>query len=318
MKYPLKPQTKSDSYPPIIFLFGPTGVGKTALLTNLDPSRFAVVNADSIQVYRHLDIGSAKASPALQERFDHYLIDVCDPWEPFTVADFILAADKAVQQIRNDNKTPLFIGGTAFYYKHFLYGLSEAPPSDEKSRTRVQELLAERGATWAHEHLGAVDPVSADRIHVNDLYRISRALEVWYASGVPLSSFDLPSEPRFGMEPLIIGLTREKEELHQRIEARVAEMFASGLEDEIRRLLALGADRFWPAMVGIGYQEFFDAFVSGEYSRTMVAEAIVRNSRAYAKRQMTFFRSFANAQWFDADAPDAVLTQIEGYLQARL
>ncbi len=317
MKSHSKHQTKSDSYPPIIFLFGPTGVGKTALLTNLDPSRFAVVNADSIQVYRHLDIGSAKASVALQQTIEHYLIDLCDPWEAFTVADFIRAADRAVEQIVADKKVPILVGGTAFYYRHFLYGLSEAPPSDERIRATVARLIEEKGPKWAYEELKAVDPISGANIHPNDLYRIGRALEVWHTSGRPLSSFALPTEPRFGMEPLIIGLSRTKEELSARIEARVEEMFAEGLEEEISTLLALGADRSWPGMVGIGYQEFFNAFVTGEYTQSMVGEEIVQNSRAYAKRQMTFFKSFADAQWFDANDTQAILPIIEAYLEAQ-
>jgi tRNA dimethylallyltransferase len=308
--------TTSDPTPSIIFLFGPTGVGKTDLLTNLDPSRFAVVNADSIQVYRHLDIGSAKATAELQARIEHHLIDICDPWHQFTVADFIEKADLAIASITERAKVPILVGGTAFYYKHFLYGLSEAPPSDEQTRSKVKLLIEEKGRQWAHAHLCEVDPPSGERIHPSDTYRISRALEVWYASGRSLSSFDLPNTPRMGMNPLIIGLTREQEELHQRIENRVSQMFAEGLEDEIRSLLAMGATEAWPGLVGIGYREFFTAFSTGEYSKSMVAQEIVRNSRAYAKRQMTFFKSFAEVAWYDASQTEAVTVAIERYLQS--
>jgi tRNA dimethylallyltransferase len=307
-------QTTSDPFDSIIFLFGPTGVGKTDLLTNLDPSRFAVVNADSIQVYRHLDIGSAKASKELQSRIEHHLIDIREPNTQFTVADFIEEADTAIRSIASRGKVPIITGGTAFYFKHFLYGLSEAPASDEATRARVQALIDEKGRAWAHAYLCEVDPASGSRIHINDSYRISRALEVWQQSGRPLSSFDLPTTARRGMKPLIIALMREQEELHRRIRERVDQMFREGLEDEIRRLVAMGAQRSWPALVGIGYREFFTALATGEYTRTMVGEEIVRNSRAYAKRQLTFFKSFADAQWFNASQTDAITATIESYV----
>jgi len=308
------PRTISNPFGSIIFLFGPTGVGKTDLLTNLDPSRFAVVNADSIQVYRRLDIGSAKASKEMRDHIEHHLIDIREPNVQFTVADFIEEADRAVIDIARRGKVPIITGGTAFYFKHFLYGLSQAPASDEETRGRVQALIDEKGRAWAHAYLGEVDPVSASRIHSNDSYRISRALEVWQQSGRPLSSFDLPTEARYGMRPLIIALMREQEELHRRIRARVEQMFSEGLEDEIRLLLTMGADRSWPALVGIGYREFFTAFATGEYTRTMIGDEIVRNSRAYAKRQLTFFRSFADAQWFDASRTEDITAAIDSYL----
>ncbi len=310
------PPTKPKAFVPIIFLFGPTGVGKTELLSNLDPSRFAVVNADSIQVYRHLDIGSAKAPAELRSRLDHYLIDIRDPWTQFTVADFIEEADRAVEAIGHSGKVALIVGGTAFYYKHFLYGLSEAPPSDGQVRNDVQALIEDRGRAWAHAYLCEVDPVSGKRIHINDTYRISRALEVYLQSGRPLSSYDLPTTPRGGMQPLIIGLKRPTELLHLRIAQRVEQMFDDGLEDEIRCLLSMGADESWPALVGIGYREFFTALQTGEYTRAMVAQQIVRNSSAYAKRQMTFFKSFADAQWFDAADLGPIIEALESYLQS--
>ncbi|MCK9547549.1 MAG: tRNA (adenosine(37)-N6)-dimethylallyltransferase MiaA, partial [Sphaerochaeta sp.] len=173
-----------------------------------------------------------------------------------------------------------------------------------------------RGRAWAHAYLCQVDPESGARIHINDTYRISRALEVYRQSGRPLSSFDLPTEARRGMKPLIIAVVREQEELHRRIKERVGQMFAEGLEDEIRTLVAMGAERNWPALVGIGYREFFTALATGEYTKTMIADEIVRNSRAYAKRQLTFFKSFAQALWFDASQSQEITAAIESYLKS--
>jgi tRNA dimethylallyltransferase len=308
------PRTKSNPFDSIIFLFGPTGVGKTELLLDLDPARFSVINADSIQVYRYLDIGSAKADAQTKAAIAHYLIDIRDPWQQFSVAEFIEEADRAVHQIVQGGRIPVIAGGTAFYFKHFLYGLSDAPPSDAAVRTSLMRRVDELGREWAVEYLRRVDPVAAKRIHPSDLYRITRALEVWEGSGRPLSSFDLPTEPRMGMEPLIIALQRPTDELHNRIALRIEAMFAQGLEDEIRALLAMGAQSSWPGMQGIGYKEFFQAMESGESPRSAIAEQIARNSRAYAKRQLTFFKSFSAATWIDADDRTSVLTAVERYL----
>ncbi|MGE4453772.1 MAG: tRNA (adenosine(37)-N6)-dimethylallyltransferase MiaA [Sphaerochaeta sp.] len=313
MKSISKSQTSSTAFSHIIFLFGPTGVGKTELLLDLDPQRFSVINADSIQVYRHLDIGSAKASKEIQEAITHHLIDVKDPWEQFSVGDFITYADEACRKIHSEGKIPIISGGTAYYYKHFLYGLSEAPPSDDALRTYVAKQIEMHGDAWAFTRLGQVDPISAKRIHPSDMYRVSRALEVYEASGRPLSSFSLPTKPRYGMRPLIIGLIRDSELLRQRIGIRVKMMFEQGLEEEIRMLLRMGAESSWPGLQGIGYKEFFQAMECGEFSRSIIADQIERNSRFYAKRQMTFFKSFSKVQWMDPASKADILTEIEQY-----
>ncbi|MDY0289807.1 MAG: tRNA (adenosine(37)-N6)-dimethylallyltransferase MiaA [Sphaerochaeta sp.] len=308
-----KPQTCANPLESVIFLFGPTGVGKTDLLMDLDPDKYAVVNADSIQVYRHLDIGSAKANAETLQAITHHLIDVFDPWQQFSVGDFVTYADKACREIRAEGKIPVLSGGTAFYFKHFYFGLAQAPPSDEGVRLRLASEIRERGDAWAFERLCQVDPLSAKRIHPSDMYRVSRALEVYEGSGRPLSSYSIPSEPRNGMKPLVIGLWREGDELKQRIALRVAQMFSEGLVDEIRSLIEMGADESWPGLQGIGYKEFFQARKSGESSLAMIGEQIERNSRHYAKRQMTFFKSFADVTWMNPHEKQAILSLIEAY-----
>ncbi|AEV30977.1 tRNA isopentenyltransferase MiaA [Sphaerochaeta pleomorpha str. Grapes] len=306
--------TSNSSYNPVIFLFGPTGVGKTELLLNLFKDRFSVVNADSIQVYRHLDIGSAKASKQIQEKIPHYLIDIFDPWEQFSVGDFIELADKACEEIRAQGRIPILSGGTAYYFKHFLYGLSEAPASDEHIRARVAQELEEKGGVWAYARLCEIDPVYANKIHPSDLYRISRALEVFETSGRPLSSYVIPSTYRNNMHPLILGLHREKQELKERIIARVQQMFDEGLIEEIRTILQMGGKSEWPGLQGIGYKEFFQAMESGEVSLPMIADQIAKNSRSYAKRQMTFFKSFAEVNWMQPDDQEAIAEMVAAYL----
>jgi tRNA dimethylallyltransferase len=299
---------------PVIFLFGPTGVGKTELLLHLDSHKFTVVNADSKQVYRHLNIGSAKPEPEVLARIEHRLIDIRDPWEQFNVGDFVHLADEACREINDGGKIPVLCGGTAYYFKHFLFGLPASPPSDPVVRAKVAVLAKTHGNQWCHDRLRQVDPLSAERIHPSDAYRITRALEVFETSGKPLSAFAMPVQSRPGMNPLVIGLFRTKEELDQRIDDRVDAMFAQGLTDEIQRLLAMGATASWPGMQGIGYREFFPSSPGEALDEKGIADLIKRDSKAYAKRQLTFFRSLPGVHWIHPSHTDELDRLIETYL----
>lgn len=296
----------------VIFLFGPTGVGKTELLLHLDANRFSVINADSKQVYRHLDIGSAKPDYEVLSHIEHHLINILDPWEQFTVGDFVKRADVAVAEICEEGKTPILCGGTAFYFKHFLFGLPTSPRSNAKIRAYVEALAKEHGLPWCYQELECVDPVSAERIHPSDGYRIKRALEVYYTSGKPLSSFKLSSTVRSELEPCIIGLERPKEELETRIQLRVEMMFAAGLEQEIETLRQLGASMEWPGIQGIGYREFFEQ----EREREEIVSKIKSNSQSYAKRQMTFFKRLPQVNWFHPNQHVEIQNLIDCFLNA--
>ncbi len=311
-----------------IFLFGPTAVGKTQLLFDFFSDGCEVVNADSVQVYRGLDIGSAKADSSVLDRIPHHLIDILDPWETYNVADFIRLADAACEGIWQRSRIPVISGGTAFYFKHFMYGLSAAPQSDPETRRTVELFIRDQGLQKAHDYLRIVDPVSAQRINVNDSYRISRAIEVYRTSGKPLSSFALPTTPRNDMVILSIGLSRDKEELRRRIRLRVDQMVDQGLVSEIRGLLLKGANPEWQSMQGIGYREFLDHVYSGDAENSVrrldsltsqelstIRDEITMNSIHYAKRQMTFFRSFADVHWVDPDDTKAISELVEGFLK---
>ncbi len=299
---------------PLIFLFGPTGVGKTALLDSLFADGCSVVNADSKQIYRHLDIGSAKPDSDTLSRVPHYLIDILDPWESFSVGQFVHLADEAVTDIREAGRIPVISGGTAFYFKHFLYGLPESPRSSLEVRASVAGRVEELGLDWAHSELERIDPVSAARIHRNDIYRLTRALEVYEATGRPLSSFQVPSTPRDGLNPLIIGLNRQKDNLADRIALRVELMVEQGLMEEIEHLLSMGATPDWPGMQGIGYKEYFTLKEAGQWSLEAMKELIVRNSIRYAKRQMTFFRSIEGVTWVHPEDTVALEHLLKDYL----
>ena len=298
----------------IIFLFGPTASGKTQLVEDFFSNGYQIINADSVQVYRHLDIGSAKPSLELLKKIKHYNVDILDPWQQFTVGDFIKNSDNAIKEIYSSGDIPLVTGGTAFYFKHFLYGLSDAPTADEKVRTMVNDMLLSLGLESLYEKLKEVDIVSAARININDSYRITRALEVYYQTGKPLSSFNLPTKPRNDMKPLIIGLDRDRDELYERIDKRVDIMFQEGLVEEIKKLKKMGGTLNWPALGAIGYREFFDANVSGEASVKIIKDKIKTASRRYAKRQLTFFRSFNNVNWVHPDNREKLTSLLEDYL----
>lgn len=301
----------------VVFLFGPTAVGKTHLLCSFFVPGFEVVNADSVQVYKGLDIGSAKADRQTLETIPHHLIDILNPDETFNVADFIRMADEACNKIRANGNIPVISGGTAFYFKNFMYGLSEAPKSDPGTRAQVAAYIEENGLNKAHEYLMQIDPVSANRINVNDSYRISRAIEVYRASGKPLSSFAVPDKPRNNMDVLAIGLTRDRETMRKRIAKRVDIMFEQGIVDEIGKLMKMGANLSWQSMQGIGYSEFFKALENTDFNHLNIEEIknqIVMDSIHYAKRQMTFFKSFSNVNWVNPDDTQTIRRLVSTFL----
>ncbi|AEF85255.1 tRNA isopentenyltransferase [Treponema primitia ZAS-2] len=307
---------------PVLLLFGPTASGKTEILEKLfTGDRFSgeVVSADSMQVYRGMDIGTAKPSPDLLARLPHHLIDILNPNEQFNVGEFVRLADCACQDIAHRGKLPVVSGGTGFYLRNFVLGLSEAPPSDLLIRQTLAKELETRGAPSLMEDLAACDPVSAARIHINDHYRLLRALEVFRTTGRPLSSYaqsgavsefagasEAPARPSYRF--LILGLDRPRAEVYRRINERCALMFQHGLPEEVRRLHEAGYGPGDPGMKAIGYQEFFVKDDPGTWQLSkdlgVVETLVARNSRHYAKRQYTFFASIPNVKWISmADDP---------------
>jgi tRNA dimethylallyltransferase len=218
-----------------------------------------VVSADSAQVYRGMDIGSAKPGPELLSRLPHELIDLRNPDEPFSVGDFVALADDACRRVIAGGALPVISGGTAYYIKAFIMGLFTAPKADPDIRAAVATEMAEKGRLAMLAELARVDPVSAARIAPADGYRISRALEVYRCSGRPLSEFAVPELPRAEWNVLPLGLDRPRDELYARIRLRVDAMMSAGLPAEVDALLAAGYDRGDPGMKAIGYAEFLDS-----------------------------------------------------------
>jgi len=266
-----------------------------------------IVSADSMQVYRGMDIGTAKPTAEERAQLAHHLIDIRSPAEQFTAGDFVRLADEAIAGIAQRGALPVVSGGTGFYLKNFIAGLPEAPPSDAGIRETLKLELKEKGAAALMEELARCDPPSAEKIHINDEYRLLRALEVQRLSGRPLSSYSVTGPPRPQYRFLTAGLFRSREELYRRVDERCAAMFASGLPDEVRRLHEAGYTPRDPGLRAIGYREFF--VQDGEEYRLSqdiagVQALVAQNSRRYAKRQITFFASLPGAKKIMAGRDD--------------
>jgi len=306
--------TDSKSSPiSVVILFGPTAVGKTELIFELFAGRAEIVNADSMQVYRGVDIGTAKPTTLLRKRIPHHLIDVREPEEGYSVGAFVRDADSAIAEIEARGRLSVVSGGSAFYLRNFIYGLPETPRGDRATRRKLVEECDERGLEVLRSELEQVDPSTAERLAPADRYRILRALEVYRSTGRPLSSFNLPTTPRSQYRLLVIGLERPRIALYERIDDRVEEMMKLGLEGEVRRLVDSGHSFSAPAMKAIGYREF-EAYFAGERSRAETIELIKRNSRRYAKRQITFFKQLPGVVWFSPESRSVIGGQIERFL----
>ena len=286
---------------PVICLIGPTAVGKTAFSLDLARDLGAeVISVDSRQVYRYMDIGTDKADEATRREVVHHLIDVVDPDEVFTAADFHRLARAAVARIRLRGRVPLFVGGTMFYYRA-LFGslLSDGLPSDEAIRARLEEEARLEGKEALHDRLAQADPQRASEIHPNDLRRVLRALELLELTGVaPSELFRDRSRLRSPFDPLYIGLTRPREELVRMIDLRVREQFRAGYVDEVRWLLEKGFDERFPSLQGFGYREIA-AHLRGKMTLDEALEGDIRSTKAFARRQMTWFSKFEPALWYD-------------------
>lgn len=289
---------EEDEALPLIVIVGPTAVGKTELsLLIAERLPVEIISADSTQVYRGLDIGTDKVSPDVRRRIPHHLIDIRDPDEPYSVADFQRDATAAIAAIRSRRRYPVLVGGTGFYVTALLYGYTfqEMPP-DPELRQRLLREYDTLGAEAMHRRLAAIDPASARRIHPHDRKRLVRALEIWYQTGQrPSEIRERRARPRFGAR--CFGLTDDRANVYRAIEARIDRQLASGLVDEVKGLLAAGYSPDLPALQALGYKEII-GYLRGEYDLAEARRLLVRNTRRYAKRQWTWFRHQLDVRWF--------------------
>ncbi|MBR6230710.1 MAG: tRNA (adenosine(37)-N6)-dimethylallyltransferase MiaA [Lachnospiraceae bacterium] len=286
---------------PLIVVTGPTAVGKTALSVLLAKKiNGAVVSADSMQVYKGMDIGSAKVTHEEMQGVRHYLIDILDPKDEFNVYIFKQMAENAISEIYADGKIPVIAGGTGFYIQALLYDIDfTETDDDEEARSKMREFADRSGPKALHDKLRQVDPVSADAIHENNVKRVIRALEYYEKTGKQISEHNLEQRQNtspYDFEYFVINDDRAV--LYDRINKRVDEMISSGLEAEVRSLYDAGMREDDISMKGIGYREFFPYF-DNRITLDEVIENIKADTRHFAKRQLTWFRRERDVKWID-------------------
>lgn len=293
---------------PVVLIAGPTAVGKTAfsidLASLLDTE---IVNADSMQVYRFMDIGTAKPTPRERALVTHHLLDVVRPDEPFDAALYGELARPVLEDLHRRGRVPVVVGGTGLYMKVLTRGICPAAPRDQEVRERLLLREKEIGLSGLHEELARVDPVLGGRIHPNDRQRILRALEVYRATGKRLS--ERQEEHRFEgalYRTVKIFLTLERDEIYERIDLRVHRMLEEGFRDEVARLLDMGFGPDLRPMRSLGYRQLARHLVEG-WSLDEAIHDIQKETRRYAKRQMTWFRGDPEFRWFDARRTEEIM-----------
>lgn len=308
---------------PMIILTGPTAVGKSALSVELAKKiNGAVISADSMQVYRHMDIGSAKIMPEEMQGITHYMIDELEPDEEFHVVRFTTMAKEYLKEIYAAGKIPIIAGGTGFYIQALLYDIDFTEQQcDEAYRRQLEEQAKEHGAGYLHEMLRKVDPASAEAIHANNVKRVIRALEFYHLSGQKISEHN--ETERQKQSPYNFAyfvLNDERTKLYERIDKRVDAMIEAGLVNEVQKLKDMGCSREMVSMQGLGYKEVL-AYLDGEYTLEEAVYIIKRETRHFAKRQLTWFKRERDVIWLDKQTfgydDAAILTDMISILQEK-
>ncbi len=298
-----------------VVIAGPTASGKSSLAVELAALfNGEVVSADSMQVYRRMDIGTAKPTAKERRGVPHHMIDVVDPGEDFTAARFREMALASVKEIHGRGRNVFIAGGTGLYIKALTRGIFKGPPADPGLRAELAREADAHGSERLYERLKAVDPAGASNIHPNNLVRVIRALEVYALSKTPISEFHREhafSEATF--ETLKIGLCPDRTELYERIDRRVEKMMENGLLEETKKLLQAGYSSFLKPMGGLGYKEM-TGYLGGEYGLEEAVRLLKRNTRHYAKRQMTWFKKDPEIRWFNPGRKNDIIETVKGYL----
>ena len=283
----------------IIIIAGPTAVGKTEYAIEIAKAvNGEIVSADSMQLYKYMDIGSAKPSGEELSQIKHYLVDQIDPREKFSVVQYQKLAKAAIREIFNKGKIPVVSGGTGLYINSLMYEMDfAAPPSDEAFRKELETLAEQKGREYLHSRLAELDSDAAARIHPNNVKKVIRAIEA-AENGSKIRAFDKASVPAADYEVLLAGLTRDRKELYERINRRVELLIKKGLVNEVSSLMQMGLGYDDISMKGIGYKEIIGS-LEGRYTLDEAIELIKKNTRHYAKRQLTWLRRYDNIKWFN-------------------
>jgi len=291
---------------PLIILTGPTAVGKTKASIGLAKAlNGEIISADSMQVYKYMDIGSAKIRPEEMQGVKHYLIDELEPDEEFHVVKFQQMAKEAMEVIYAQGKIPIVVGGTGFYIQALLYDIDFTESNEDNSyRQELEQLADEKGAEYLHEMLRAIDPVSADTIHANNVKRVIRALEFYHQTGEKISEHN--EQERAKDSPYdfcYFVLNDDREKLYERINLRIDQMLEEGLVDEVKALKNKGYTRDMVSMQGLGYKEILD-YLNGKCTLEEAIYILKRDTRHFAKRQLTWFRRERDVVWIDKPSYD--------------
>ena len=285
---------------PLIILTGPTAVGKTKLSIALAKAvNGEIISADSMQVYKHMDIGSAKIMSEEMDGVRHYLVDELETFEEFHVVRFQEMAKAAMKEIRSRGHIPILVGGTGFYIQAVVRDIDFTENEASPYREELERLAEEKGSTWLHEELKKVDQESAEAIHANNVKRVIRALEFYKLTGKKISEHN--EEQRERQSPYNFAyfvLNDEREHLYRRIEQRIDQMLEAGLVEEVRKLKEMGCHQEMVSMKGLGYKEILD-YLDGTYTLPEAVEILKRDTRHFAKRQITWFKREEDVIWFN-------------------
>lgn len=286
---------------PLIIITGPTAVGKTDISIRIAKKLDGeIISADSMQVYRHMDIGTAKIRPEEMQGVRHHLIDCLAPYEEFNIYLFKEMADRAVEDILSRGKMPIIVGGTGFYIQSVLKNVDfSEEEKDTDYREKLRRIADEQGAEILHDMLSKVDPAAADKIHANNVKRVIRALEYYEQTGMKISEHnEAESEKESPFDYLYFVMNNDREVLYERIERRIDKMMEDGLVDEVKRLRQMGCTKDMVSMKGLGYKEIF-AYLDGEISLEEAVYILKRGTRHFAKRQLTWFKREKDVIWMN-------------------
>lgn len=291
---------------PLIVIAGPTASGKTSLSVALAQKiNGEIISADSMQVYKGMDIGTAKIRTDESKGIPHHLIDICEPDEPFNIHIFQKKAKQAIEEICLKGKIPILVGGTGFYIQSIVYDIQfETTDDNDSYRLYLESLEKEKGPEYLHDLLKTVDPDSSQNIHPNNTKRVIRALEFYHQTGTCISKHNTEQQQKESPYQLLFYvLNMDRQTLYNRIDKRVDQMFEEGLIEEVKRLYALGYNQSLVSMQGLGYKEIL-RFLDGEYDLETAKYIIKRDTRHFAKRQLTWFRREKNVKWLQVDEYD--------------
>ncbi len=308
---------------PLVIIVGPTAVGKTDISLEIAKKLNGnIISADSMQIYKHLNIGSAKPTKEEMGSIKHYLIDEINPTMKFSVAEYQNMAKKYIDKTILEDKLPIVVGGTGLYVNSLIYDMDFGKTREDcKIRETLEKEAAEKGINYIYDKLKEVDKEAARRIHPNNVQRVIRALEIVYNKGNSIKDFSKDIKENKDYQYVLIGLNRDRSALHKRINMRVDIMLKEGLIDEVKELINMGLTEHDISMKGIGYKEVI-GYLQGKYDILEAERLIKRNSRRYAKRQITWFKRYDQIQWFtisdDSSSNDKIIKDIIYFIEGNL